>query len=176
MVRFPPIFRTLSHQLLPMFPSMNYETVETYQEFGPEHLHLVNLRQCESFNSFCYMLKTNSQHNIPKYFNDGKRKCSIIHSRLRNFCSNLNQDLFDNHLRIDPTCSCQRNAETAEHYFFRCEHNTDQRIRIFRDTHEFHPLNINALLQGKETLSDNDNSRLFHHVQTYIHSTGRFTN
>ena len=121
------------------------------------------------------MLKTNSQDNIPKYFNDGKRKFSIIHARIRNFCSNLNQDLFDNHLRIDPTCSCQRGAETAEHYFFRCEHYTNQRQHLFRDTHEFHPLNVNALLQGKETLSDNDNSRLFHYVQTYIHSTGRFT-
>ena len=75
-------------------------------------------RQCESFNSFCYMLKTNYQHNIPEYFNDGKRKFSIIHARIRNFCSNLNQDLFDNHLRIDPTCNCQRGAETAEHDFF----------------------------------------------------------
>ena len=43
MVWFPPIIRTLSHQLLPMFPGMNYETEETYQEFGLEHLHLANL-------------------------------------------------------------------------------------------------------------------------------------
>ena len=126
--------------------------------------------ECESFNSFCYKLKTNSQHNIPKYFIDGKRKFSIIHARLRNFCSNLNKDLFDNYLRFDPTCSCQRRAETAEHYFFKCEHYIDQIIRIFRHTHEFHPLNVNIFLQGKETLSDNDNSSLFHHVQTYNHS------
>ena len=133
------------------------------------------LRECESYNSFCYTLKTISQHKIPNYFIDGKRKFSILHARLRNFCSNLNQDLFDNHLRIDPSCSCLRDVETAEHYF-KCEHYTEQRIRLFRDTREFHPLNVNTLLLGKETLSDNDNSRLFHSVQTYIHSTGRFTN
>ena len=134
------------------------------------------LRECESYNSFCYTLKTISQHKIPNYFIDGNRKFSILHARLRNFCSNLNQDLFDNHLRIDPSCSCLRDVETAEHYFFKCEHYTEQRIRLFRDTREFHPLNVNTLLLGKETLSDNDNSRLFHSVQTYIHSTGRFTN
>ena len=50
------------------------------------------LRECESFNSFCYALKTISQHKIPNYLIDGKRKVSILHARLRNF-SNLNQDL-----------------------------------------------------------------------------------
>ena len=88
------------------------------------------LREFESYNSFCYTLKTISQHKIPNYFFDGKRKFSILYARLRNFCSNLNQDLFDNHLRIDPSCSCLRDVETAEHYFFKCEHYTEQRIRL----------------------------------------------
>ena len=59
----------------------------------------------------------NSVHKIPNYFFDGKRNFSVIHERLRNFSSNLNQDLFDNHLRIDPSCSCLKGVETAEHSF-----------------------------------------------------------
>ena len=77
-----------------------------------------SLRESETFNSFCYTLKHNSQHKVPKYFIDGKRKFSIIHARLRNLCSNLNYDLFYNHLRPDSICDCLRDEETAEHYFF----------------------------------------------------------
>ena len=35
-----------------------------------------SLRESETFNSFCYTLKHNSQHKVPKYFIDGKRKFS----------------------------------------------------------------------------------------------------
>ena len=134
------------------------------------------LRQCESFSSFCYTLKNQSVNKVPNYFNYGKRKVSIIHARLRNFCSDLNQDLYVNHLRDSPICSCLKGAETAEHFFFQCEHYTQQRIRLFRETQEFHPLNANMLLKGKNTLTENHNIRLFQSVQTYIHSTGRFNN
>ena len=70
------------------------------------------------------VISSKPTHNIKfrNTFIDTKSKFSIIHARLRNFCSNLNQDVFDKYLRIDPTCSCQKAAETAEHYFFKCEH------------------------------------------------------
>ena len=55
-----------------------------------------SFRACDSYNSFCYTLQMQSLNEIPNCFFDGKRKCSILHARLRNFCSNLNQDLFDN--------------------------------------------------------------------------------
>ena len=79
-----------------------------------------------------------SLNKIPNYFFDGKRKSSILHARLCNFCSNLNQDLFDNHLRDDPICSCLRSAETADHYFFKCELYIEERVCLFRDTRAFH--------------------------------------
>ena len=78
-----------------------------------------SFRDCDSYNSFCYTLKMQSLNKILNYFFDGKRKFSILHARLHNFCSNLNQDLFDNHLRDDPICSCLRGTETADHYFFK---------------------------------------------------------
>ena len=91
-----------------------------------------------------------ANNKIPSYFLDGKRKLSVFYARLRNFCSNLNQDLFDNHLREDPLCSCLKGNETAEHYIFSCEHYIEQRVRLFRNTREFHPLNVNMLLNGKD--------------------------
>ena len=61
-----------------------------------------------------------------------KMKVSVLHARLRNSCSSLNQDLYDNHLRHDPICICLRGTETAEHYFFKCEHFMEQRIHSFK--------------------------------------------
>ena len=45
-------------------------------------------RDCDSYNSFCCTLKMQSLNKIPNYFFDGKRKFSILHARLRSFCSN----------------------------------------------------------------------------------------
>ena len=52
----------------------------------------------------------------------------------------------------------------------------EQRIHLFRETREFHPLNVDMLLKGKDSLSDSDNLWLFQSVQNYIHVTGRFAN
>ena len=78
-------------------------------------------------------------NKIPSYFLVGKRKLSVFHARLGNFCSmsNLNQDLFDNYLREDPLCSCLKGNETAEHYIFSCEHYIEQRVRLFRRVSPF---------------------------------------
>ena len=47
-----------------------------------------------SFNNSC----------VPSHFTIGNRFISILHARLRNNCSNLNNDLFRNHLRDNPLC------------------------------------------------------------------------
>ena len=121
----------------------------------------------------CKELNRETLKKVPNYYFDGKRKFSILHARLRNFCSNLNQDLYDNYLRDGPVCSCSSSNESAAHYFFECHHYEEQRIQLFTDTREFHPLNVH-MLKGKESLSDSDNSKLFLAVQDYIHATGRF--
>ena len=125
---------------------------------------------------FCATLKMQSLNKIPNYFLGGKRKFSVLHARLRSSCSSLNQDLYDNHLRQDTICTCLRVNETAEHYFFKYEHFVEQRIHLFRETRDFHPLNVDMLLKAKDWLSDSDNFRLFQSVQNYIHATGRFAN
>ena len=50
----------------------------------------------------------------------------------------------------------------------------EQRISLFRETREFHPLHVDMLLKGKDSLSDSDNFRLFQSVQNYIYATRRF--
>ena len=41
---------------------------------------------------------------IPSYFTFGNRYISDLHARLRNRCSNLNNDLYINHIRDNPLC------------------------------------------------------------------------
>ena len=47
----------------------------------------------------------------------GNRYISVLHARLRNNCSHLNEDLYMNYLRLDPICDCNNGVENAEHIF-----------------------------------------------------------
>ena len=111
---------------------------------------------------------------VPKYYIQGDRRSSVYHARLRNNCSNLNHDLFINHLKPNSFCDCGNDVEDAEHYFFRCERYVEQRLVLFHSTRPFHPLNLNMLLFGSDRLSEMENSELFLDVQQYIKSTRRF--
>ena len=78
-------------------------------------------RNLNSLNSFRHALKRRHEPfvNAP-YFSIGKRVLSVMHARIRNNCSDLYNDLYTNHLRDDPICSCAvSEPEDAEHYFFR---------------------------------------------------------
>ena len=97
---------------------------------------------------------------IPNIYCIGNRNISVLHARLRNNCSNLNEDLYQNHLRLDPMCECGNEIENAEHYFFKCSRYKDIRTSLFRATRAFHPL------FGIANLSYNQNCLLFEF--TYI--------
>lgn len=111
---------------------------------------------------------------ISKYFILGNRTYSVYHCRIRNKCSNLNDDLFNNHLKPTAICDCQLEIENAEHYFFRCERYNEQRLRFFHLSRKFHPLGVNLVLYGSDNWSENDNLQLFTYVQQYIRDTARF--
>lgn len=112
---------------------------------------------------------------VPKYFLLGERVYSVMHARIRNHCSNLNFDLYNNHLLNSTRCQCGYPVEDAEHYFFRCNLYTQERISMFRGTRAFHPLSITSLLFGKPLLSDDENIVLFHYVHLFIKHSKRFT-
>ena len=133
-----------------------------------------SLQSLSSFQS--YILRSFAIPVVPKYFFVGQRKLSIIHTRIRNKCSDLNYDLCSNHFRPDCACSCGYPIEDAEHYLFQCTQYTVSRPQLFNELRRFLSLNVNTLIFGSENLSFEDNSTIFLVVQSYIKATVRFTN
>ena len=134
-----------------------------------------DIRELDTFLSFRHVLKDTvlTGCNVPSFFVKGERRSSVIHARIRNNCSDLKRDLFQNHLTDDTRCSCGLD-ENALHFFFECENYNDMRLIMFHKTRKYHPLSLNALLYGKSSLSDDDNFILFQAVQQYIKDTRRF--
>ena len=58
-----------------------------------------------NFDNLSSITKTTNFQKIqvPTYFAFGKRHLSVLHARIRNNCSNLNNDLFNNHPRDNPS-------------------------------------------------------------------------
>ena len=87
---------------------------------------------------------------IPSYITFGNRYISILHARLRNSCSNLNNDLYLNHIRDNPLCDLCGVVEDTIYYFFHCRRYTTER-QVFNDTVSIvQPLSINLFLGGNE--------------------------
>ena len=63
----------------------------------------------------------------------GNRYSSVMHARLRNNCSSLNNDLFINHVRHNPLCEWCDVMEDATHFFFHCIKYIGER-QVFNDT------------------------------------------
>ena len=93
---------------------------------------------------------------------------------MRNKCSNLNSDLYNNHIAISPNCVCGTGIEDAEHFLFKCSRFTAQRRQLFLKTRQYHPLNTDKLLHGYSNLNDEQNSYIFQIVHTYIVASNRF--
>ena len=77
------------------------DDLKIYQHYKP--LKHITAR----FNNSC----------VPSHFTIGNRHISILHARLRNNCSNLNNDLLRNHIRDNPLCDLCGMVEDASHYF-----------------------------------------------------------
>ena len=86
---------------------------------------------------------------------------SVSHARLRNNCSNLNNDLFINHLRERPFCSWCNVIEDAKHYFFPCNQYRNERLLFFEAVRDFQLLFIKLFLLGNDTLNNTSNITLF---------------
>ena len=99
---------------------------------------------------------------------------SVLHARIRNNCSNLNTDLFINHLRDNPLCNWCYEIEDSEHYFFYCNNYRNEHRLSFESARDFQPLNINSLCYGNDMVDKTLNSTLFRAVHDYIKSTKRF--
>ena len=95
---------------------------------------------------------------VLSYFAWGNRSLSVLHARLRNNCSNLNNNLFINHLRERPFCSWCNVIENAKHYFFTCNQYRNEHFIYLEAVRDFQPLNIKLLLFGNDTLNNASNT------------------
>ncbi|MCG7867669.1 MAG: hypothetical protein JAY74_15080 [Candidatus Thiodiazotropha taylori] len=178
----PPLVRDVSaYPLRNANDFMTFRTrTETFRKSCiPSSIVLWNsldrsVREIGSFEGFRNSLKTSLFPKITTLSIKGDRYLSVIHCRIRNCCSNLNYDLFRNHLKVSPLCSCNTDNETSTHYFFECPLYDIQRLTFFRRTRHYHPLSLNTLLFGKDTLTKSDNDTLFLEVLGFIKNTGRF--
>ena len=88
----------------------------------------VDIKSIQSLPSFkSYVILSFSVSNVPKYYLEGDRKLSSLHTRIRNNCSDFKFDLFSNGISVHATCGCGYPIEDAEHYLFRCNYYTVQR-------------------------------------------------
>ena len=76
---------------------------------------------------------------------------SVLRAIIRNDCSNLNNDLFNNQLRDNPLCIWFNETEDGENYFFNCNKYRNERHIFFEIARDFQPLTMNILLYGNET-------------------------
>ena len=131
-------------------------SVDLWNNFDP------TTRQKPTLSSFSYALRSQVISNIvPIYYIQGNRKLSVLHARMRNHCSDLNLDLYNNHIWDNPLCDCLRNVESAEHFFFECTRFVAQRTVLFNSARQFPPLNISTLLNGNEVLPLESNFTIF---------------
>jgi len=98
---------------------------------------------------------------------------SVLHTRIRNQCSDLNFHLYLNHTKDNASCSCGYPIENAEQYFFHCPRYTDQRIQLVRDLHRIHPFNLNILLYGSNDQYGDVNRHTFLSVHSFIRNAKR---
>ena len=60
-----------------------------------------NIKSASTFMSFKGKIRNPNKIHVPKYFQHGQRQLAVLHARIRNSCSDLNHDLFNNHLAIN---------------------------------------------------------------------------
>ena len=157
----------------------------TQKSFLPSSLRSWNIlpnthRLAPSLKSFKNEFFRQNEVKCPTYFGFGERKINILHCKLRNNCSSLNNDLFRVNLVNNPQCNrCRSPCENAYHFFFECcaynELRNDLFLRIAnRLDMQIRNITINLLLCGCETLPVADNIFVFQCVQGYIKLSNRF--
>ena len=136
-----------------------------------------NTRNSSSLSCFKNNLRIfgTDGNQVPQYYLSGEKYWSVLHTRIRNNCSSLNNDLYNNHLSLDPYCNCGNEIEDTEHLFFNCPKFIDTCILLFNATRNLHPLNTDKLLKGDINLTSQESTTIFIAFQNYIKNTGRFT-
>lgn len=165
-----PTPKTKSYQ-----DSFFISTTNLWNNLSPE------LNNATSLHSFKNLLKKETTQP-PKWFSTGTRKYNIIICQLRNEKSQLNNDLFKDHLKDSPLCTnCNENKhENKQHFFFECTKFTQQRTDMINRLqacpilYSNIVLNAEFLVTGSNTLSEEYNLQLTNIVSNFIKDTQRF--
>ena len=105
----------------------------------------------------------------------GDRKTQIIHARLRNKCSRLNEPLYLKNIVQSPFCICD-SVESTYHYFIECLFYRELRTSLNEDIiSSVTRVTLHVILYGDEDLNQSDNEKIFAAIHTYISRSRRFT-
>ena len=96
-----------------------------------------------------------------------------MNTRLRTHCSALNQHLHSKNIIDNPYCICGA-IEDTYHFLFVCTNYAEQSRIMNTALVEFGHLSLKVLLFGDESLSNDQNVKIFDAVQSFISSTNRF--
>ena len=121
------------------------------------------------YNDIIYLCVVDVYFDVNRYLN-------ILHTRIRNNCSALHNDLFHANLIHSPSCSCGYSTENAEHFLLYCKRFDAQRNLLYRSllAANVH-IDLNTLLFGSKIYNIDTNRHVFITVQTYIKETCRFS-
>ena len=146
--------------------SFFYATINDWNHLSPV------IRNSGSIGIFKSKIKS-CLYKPPSYFSCGDRKTNIIHTRLRNMCSQLNADLHRVNLIGNPSCICGHPYEDCIHYFLECNQYVHDRMTLFNELNEFN-VSIELILAGDESLTNEENTYVFLCVYSFIRRTKRF--
>ena len=100
----------------------------------------LKIRQTIYSNKNNLQITTFPKLQVPNYFASRNGYLPVLNTRIRNNFSNLNTDLFINHLRDNPLFNWCNKIEDSEHYFFYCNNYRNERHLFFEAARDFRPL------------------------------------
>ena len=119
--------------------------------------------------------KINQTKPVPNrlYFH-GNRKIHVLHTRIRNNCSALNNHLFLKNIVTSPLCDCGH-IESSQQYFLECVLYQQIRHRLVnRIIRLTRTVTLAVLLYGDNNLTLQNNISIFDKVHTFMRDSKRF--
>lgn len=138
-----------------------------------------DVKKTNNISTFKRKIKAKYKRKSNPLYLLGKRKYQIIMAQMRLNFSDLNSHLFDKHCIPSPLCDCRQSDETVEHYFLECSRYDEQRNDLLSALYDLVAeynidFDINMVLNGSPTISNEDNVKLTQAVHDYIQGTQRF--
>ena len=129
-------------------------------------LHVRHAQHISIFEN--YLNKRYKSPDKYKFYFFGNRYTSILHSRLRMGCSQLNNHLHKIGIRESSTCACGDDNEDTFHYFFLCSNYNSIRVDLHETVIRIAPFTLKTLLMGSDQCSELENKTIFKAAYIFI--------